>query len=128
MSITLAELEALDLSYIVEAMCGERYPLPRWQPDAARACEQKYKRFLWLMKCYPEHRLVPSKDVDEFWHNHILYTREYHQDCQRIFGYYLHHVPEGPEHISEDLFARFTETQRLFEITFNDSLLSHLGP
>lgn len=31
--------------------------------------------------------------VDDMWHSHILDTRAYHDDCDRILGRYLHHFP-----------------------------------
>ena len=32
-------------------------------------------------------------DVDEFWHQHILDTRKYRDDCENIFGHYMDHTP-----------------------------------
>ena len=49
--------------------------------------EQEYKRFLALKYFYPKETLVPNKLVDEFWHAHILDTRNYHMDCLKIFGW-----------------------------------------
>jgi len=37
---------------------------------------------------------VPSEQVDEFWHNFILYTKKYQVWCFKHFGYFIHHVPE----------------------------------
>ena len=35
-----------------------------------------------------------SRSVDEVWHEHILWTQKYRQDCERIFeGRFLDHVP-----------------------------------
>ena len=36
---------------------------------------------------------MPSKAVDEAWHEMILMTREYTEFCERAFGRYLHHTP-----------------------------------
>lgn len=36
---------------------------------------------------------MPSRAVDELWHEFILSTRAYHDFCRRAFGYYLHHIP-----------------------------------
>jgi hypothetical protein len=40
---------------------------------------------------------MPSKAVDEAWHEFILMTREYAAFCQKAFpfGRYLHHTPDG---------------------------------
>ena len=34
---------------------------------------------------------VPTIDIDLFWHQHILDTRAYAKDCQKVFGQFLHH-------------------------------------
>jgi hypothetical protein len=36
---------------------------------------------------------MPSRAVDDLWHEFILYTREYKQFCRRAFGSFLHHTP-----------------------------------
>lgn len=36
---------------------------------------------------------MPSRAVDEAWHEYILYTSSYHALCQQVLGRYLHHVP-----------------------------------
>ena len=34
-----------------------------------------------------------SRIVDEFWHAHILHTREYSSFCEDFIGAFMHHVP-----------------------------------
>ncbi|CAN7614135.1 hypothetical protein LJR230_004442 [Trinickia sp. LjRoot230] len=60
--------------------------------DAARA-ETGYRQFLKLAAKYPDLPVVPTEAVDEFWHMHILDTQRYASDCERIFGYMIHHDP-----------------------------------
>ena len=61
--------------------------------EAEKACAL-YRNFLYLNVKYPdEGPLPPSEDIDEFWHNHILDTKKYINDCQQIFGEYFHHYP-----------------------------------
>jgi len=38
---------------------------------------------------------MPSRAVDDAWHDFILMTREYQAFCAQAFGSYLHHTPEG---------------------------------
>jgi hypothetical protein len=40
---------------------------------------------------------IPNQSVDELWHLHILYTKEYFEFCNDFFGFYLHHQPTNPE-------------------------------
>ncbi len=36
---------------------------------------------------------MPSKIVDDAWHEFILFTKIYHDFCEAAFGRYLHHTP-----------------------------------
>ena len=36
---------------------------------------------------------MPSRVVDDLWHEFILHTREYQRFCDKAFGKYFHHVP-----------------------------------
>ncbi|MBK8815602.1 MAG: hypothetical protein IPN42_08900 [Methylococcaceae bacterium] len=39
---------------------------------------------------------MPSRIVDETWHEFILFSRDYAGFCQNAFGYFLHHNPSPP--------------------------------
>lgn len=64
-----------------------------WSVERADAVETQYKGFLALAKLFPDDMHVPTVDIDEMWHTHILDTRKYMADCFAIFGSYLHHYP-----------------------------------
>ena len=54
----------------------------------------------WLRCCAPALRDsqvigMPSHAVDEAWHGLILCTARYSAFCQRAYGRFLHHHPEG---------------------------------
>jgi len=58
---------------------------------------REYKRFLELKIANPGINLAPTDLMDEAWHFHILDTKRYAVDCQRMFNQFLHHVPSyGP--------------------------------
>lgn len=63
--------------------------------------EREYRRFLALHLGHPGADIVPCEIVDEMWHQHILDTRAYREDCDSIFGKFLDHYPyfgmNGPE-------------------------------
>jgi hypothetical protein len=87
-------LDSLDLSRIQDALCTDG--LPNTVPIGhahADFCAKQYKRWLFLRRRFEGELMPPTKDIDMFWHAHILDTYQYEADCDRIFGYYLHHNP-----------------------------------
>jgi hypothetical protein len=64
-----------------------------WTLEKADATETHYKAFLQLHLLYPKGMHVPTEDIDEMWHAHILDTGKYMIDCYSVFGHYLHHFP-----------------------------------
>lgn len=115
-------LQQLDLSYIIDAMCAASYPLPRWTVADATHCATLYKNFLLLFKLCPNSKLVPTRYIDEFWHNHILYTKNYHHDCAHIFGHYLHHEPATPGEDAKRLIDDFLKTKQLYLDFFHHAM------
>jgi len=88
----LAAIAALDLDPIKVKLMHEESG-EGWSRGYADRMETEYRRFLELMVKYPDEAIAPSMDVDEFWHYHILDTMKYAEDCQNVFGYFLHHFP-----------------------------------
>jgi hypothetical protein len=97
-----------------------------WSLEYATAMEFEYRRFLYLMKMFPEEQTAPLFDVDIFWHYHILDTMKYAADCEQAFGYFLHHYPYlGLEGDAEaDAEARGAERMSaLYEATFGEAYI-----
>jgi hypothetical protein len=94
-----------------------------WTLEQASAVEAEYRRFLYLMKILPNEMAAPSMDVDTFWHYHILDTLKYAQDCEDIFGHFLHHFPYVGLRGEDDLAAHEQMGERmavLYEKTFGE--------
>src|SRR3989475_3918868 len=95
-----------------------------WSREYVNQMAIEYKRFLTLSVKYSEETIAPSKDVDKFWHGHILDTMKYAEDCQNVFGYFLHHFPYFGMRGEEDA-ANLAEagrtTQRLYEEEFAET-------
>lgn len=97
-----------------------------WSLEHANAMEFEYRRFLCLMKLFPHEQVAPLFDVDIFWHYHILDTMKYADDCEQIFGYFLHHFPyaglrgEDDEVVHKRIGARM---QELYEATFGEAYI-----
>ena len=83
-----------------------------WSLDRANATEKEYRRFLCLMKMYPDEDTAPLVDVDTFWHYHILDTMKYAADCQQAFGYFVHHYPYVGMQGEDDEQSRLDSGQR----------------
>jgi hypothetical protein len=84
-------IDELDFSRIkAKLMRGRDGVIALRQVERAEA---GYRQFLKLAAKHPDAPIVPSEEVDEFWHMHILDTQRYGADCERIFGYMIHHDP-----------------------------------
>ena len=64
-----------------------------WSLERANVIETEYRRFLYLLKAFPNVQIAPLADVDTFWHYHILDTMKYARDCEQAFGRFMHHCP-----------------------------------
>lgn len=102
-----------------------------WSLAQTNAVEFEYRRFLCLMKLFPQEQAAPLFDVDVFWHYHILDTMKYAEDCEQIFGYFLHHFPyvglrgENDKVMLEEFGVRM---QQLYETTFGEAYFRQEEP
>jgi hypothetical protein len=118
----IAAIQALDLETVkirvMDPVRGEG-----WTREYADSIEVAYKTYLTMLAKYPDaaEDILLSEDVDEFWHTHILQTIKYSEDCQEVFGNYLHHAPHIGEFTSADIEEREVQaekTRRLYEREF----------
>lgn len=118
-------LAELDLTYLVDKLSSDDYELTPWKREDAQTCVELYKRFLWLSRQYSKDKLVPTQDMDEVWHQHILNTQRYHQDCNAIFGHYFHHLPSNPNdpEDAQTLQQQFQKTQALYLKEYGEELV-----
>jgi hypothetical protein len=117
-----AAIAALDFSAIKAKLMHKAGK--GWTQERVNAVECEYRRFLFLMKVFPNEPTAPLVDVDTFWHYHILDTMKYAQDCQKVFGYFLHHFPYVGMRGEEDEAAlqRMGERMRtIYEATFDET-------
>jgi len=118
--LPMADIDATDFT-MIKIKLQDREEGPGWAPELCAIVEQEYKRFLALKRAYPNKEIVPNRLVDTFWHQHILDTEKYEQDCDVLFGHFLHHFPYFGMQGSEDranLNAAFRDTQELYETHF----------
>src|SRR5262245_36888089 len=117
-----AAIRALDLESVklraMDPKLGEG-----WTRAYADNIEVAYKNYLTMLVKYQDDAedILLAEDVDEFWHTHILQTIKYTEDCEAVFGRYLHHTPHIGEVTEEDLERRTAQaekTRRLYEREF----------
>lgn len=118
----LVAIQALDLESVKERIMDVELG-KGWTREYADRIEAAYKSYLTMLAKYPSDAedIMLAKDVDEFWHTHILQTMKYVDDCMRVFGNYLHHAPHVGERSPEDLKRReenADKTRRLYEKEF----------
>lgn len=86
---------------------------PGYTVEDLDAMEREYRRFLALRLAHPDATIVPCKLVDVIWHAHILDTIAYAEDCERLFGRFVHHFPyfgtRGPDD-AQDLVDAYADT------------------
>jgi hypothetical protein len=85
-----ASIRLLDLTIV-----GERLESKGWTKERVQKGIRGYREYLQKIKdASADSVLRPSGDVDEVWHNHILFTRKYAVDCHSMFERFLHHEPD----------------------------------
>lgn len=94
-----------------------------WTKEYADGIEVAYKNYLVMLTKYPDdiEDILISKDVDEFWHAHILHTKKYADDCQKIFGNFLHHDPQPRERSSAEIQRRSVLIEKTHHLYLQES-------
>jgi len=98
-----------------------------WSELYARRVILEYKRFLLLAGTGSE-MVTPSDAVDQAWHLHLLYTRDYRRCC-RIFGRRLDHTPSQGGYAERKKFeAAYARTLATYRATFDEEPPSDIWP
>jgi len=64
-----------------------------WKPDFTARVFREYMRFCFLAR-HAGHAVTPSDAVDQAWHLHLTYSRDYwDRFCPQVLGMELHHGP-----------------------------------
>ncbi len=90
-----------------------------WTPDEALRVIEEYKRFCFLAVT-GDGEVTPSDAVDQAWHLHLTYTRDYWERfCPQILGKTLHHGPtKGGATERGRFFQQYAETLKRYEAVF----------
>ena len=119
----IGQLAHLDLQPIAYRLIHSNED--KWNIQQTKQAISCYRMFLLLVYLYPNCQLVPNQEIDRVWHYHILDTMKYAEDCEMLFGKFIHHFPyfgERGKIDRENLQKAFEQTQVIFEEHFGISM------
>ncbi|UAB77371.1 hypothetical protein INR77_11195 [Erythrobacter sp. SCSIO 43205] len=101
----------------------------RWTVEHAEAVIHEYKRFCYLA-CTAEHEVTPSDAVDQVWHLHLTFSREYWGEfCPTVLGMDLHHGPTAGGTVERTrYYDQYAQTFRSYERTFGEPPPADIWP
>ncbi len=89
-----------------------------WSLAFARGAVHEYRRFCFLTRVSPT-PMTPSEEVDEVWHTHLAYSRDYWDRWCPALGGPLHHDPTPGGPAAQGLYrTQYAETLALYERRF----------
>ncbi|MBK8979333.1 MAG: TIGR04222 domain-containing membrane protein [Planctomycetes bacterium] len=90
-----------------------------WASEFAARAVDEYRRFVFLAGV-ADTPVTPSDQVDQVWHLHLLYTRDYWQVfCPQVLGFELHHGPtRGGAGQRETFLEQYSRTRFLYRQWF----------
>lgn len=124
------QIDAIDLSMVKLKLMDEEEG-QGWSKEHVDHVEKRYRRYLMMLRLSPFGDAVPTRDIDLFWHQHILDTRAYANDCERVFGEFIHHFPYFGMRGEEDaanLNSSFEATKELYFQLFGESYCEDSSP
>lgn len=91
----------------------------RWSLSHAERVIGEYKRFCYLAMT-AGHEVTPSDAVDQAWHLHLTYSRDYWQVfCREVLGRDLHHGPTQGGPVERDRFYhQYAATLAAYQAAF----------
>ena len=93
--------------------------------EQAEVLFEDTKQFLYLCARHPE-VTIPTKALDEGWHNFILFTEDYANFCETILGKFVHHRPTSPkDSVPERQQAAYESMLRIATGEFGTTLSSN---
>lgn len=108
-----------------------------WSEKRVDEVEAEYRRFLALADEGNGRPTSPSRNIDVFWHQHILDTEKYYNDMMLVFGHMMHHFPYLGSRSEEDqelLYEAYRDTRKRYLDKFGElpredvwGLMAHCG-
>lgn len=100
-----------------------------WSAGYAERVIEEYKRFCFLAVTSDE-EVTPSDAVDQAWHLHLTYSRDYWERfCPDILGRSLHHGPTaGGGAERHRFFEQYAQTLKRYEQVFSEAAPTDIWP
>jgi len=111
----VAAASVLPTCDLTHAMLRVKRMHPSLTDEQLGEAERLYREYWASVKESPRRKMQPQSPlVDDIWHTHIyLSTRQYREDCEAYFGYFLHHEAicdgGGCSHESAPTFDRVSD-------------------
>ena len=104
---------SLDLSRVRARVAKEQ---PAWSTARLEEACVEYRRWLYLctVRQKGESLAMICPDADQVWHAHILFTRQYRDDCMACAGRFLHHEPTSADETAADGVAKAHNTRTAY--------------
>ncbi|EAQ30449.1 hypothetical protein NAP1_06715 [Erythrobacter sp. NAP1] len=101
----------------------------RWEADFTSRVICEYKRFCYLAVTAGQ-EVTPSDAVDQAWHLHLTYSRDYWGEyCEEILQCDLHHGPTaGGAAEKSRFYDQYAETLELYEDAFGETAPPDIWP
>lgn len=101
----------------------------RWSEAFTGRVLHEYKRFCYLAVA-AGHEVTPSDAVDQAWHLHLTYSRDYWERfCPEVLGTPLHHGPTAGGTVERDRYYRqYAETLKAYEDAFGEPPPADIWP
>lgn len=119
-----AEPPAPSVDLIEASYRSDSFPTD-WTRPARETALLRYRKWLGLKQRHANAPLAPTRDIDLFWHLHMLSPVAYYRDCQRLFGRLVDHdggFGKGPGELAI-LKQVFLATEARWEAAYGEAYL-----
>lgn len=101
----------------------------RWRADFAQRVIREYKRFCYLA-VMAGHEVTPSDAVDQAWHLHLTYSRDYWERfCPEVLGAPLHHGPTAGGKVERTrYYDQYAATLKSYQEAFGEPPPADIWP
>lgn len=101
----------------------------RWSLEHANRVILEYKRFCYLART-AGHQVTPSDAVDQAWHLHLTYSRDYWETfCPQVLGADLHHGPTAGGKLERTrYYDQYAATLKAYEQAFGEAPPADIWP